>query len=360
MNTFGKNVRVSLFGESHGNCLGITIDGIPSNITIDEELIKNNLKKRQGIRQISTLRQEENTYEIVSGYFNNKTTGAPLTFIIKNKDVDSSSYEYGKIRPSHSDYPTFIKHEGCNDYRGGGHTSGRLTVLLVIVGSICEQLLKKHNFKVYSHLSKIKDINDDKLNDFDKIDKIKKFSSNDFMISLEKQNQAIELIEKTKLLNDSLSSEVETIIEGVKVGLGEPFFDSFESILSHLLFSIPGLKGIHFGNTQLINLLGSEQLDELSYINDGEVQIQSNNQGGINGGLTNGGLIKFTSTFKAPASINQPINSINLNTKENISIQSKGRHDPIIGIRAIPVINAVTYWALLDLLLEANKYVNIR
>ena len=360
MNIFGKNIRVSLFGESHGECLGVTIDGIPSNITIDQELIKENLKKRQGNRQISTLRQEENEYEIVSGYFNNLTTGSPLTFIVKNKDIDSSSYEYGVIRPSHSDYPTFIKHLGKNDYRGGGHTSGRITVLLVIVGSICEQLLRKHNIKVYSHVSKIKDIEDEQISDTEKIEKIKNFSKTDFMTSSYMQEKAINLIESTKKMNDSLSCNIETLVEGAKVGLGEPFFDSFESILSHLLFSIPGLKGVQFGNTDLINLLGSEQIDELAYNNDGEVKVLNNNQGGINGGLTNGGLIKFTSTFKAPVSINQKVKSINLNTSENISIQTTGRHDPIIGIRAIPVINAVTYWALLDLLIEANKYVTIR
>lgn len=360
MNTFGKNIRVSLFGESHQECLGVTIDGIPSNITLNEDLIKANLNKRQGLRQISTLRQEENEYEIISGYFNNKTTGAPLTFIVKNKDVNSSSYEYGKVRPSHSDYPTFIKHNGCNDYRGGGHTSGRLTVLLVIVGSICEQLLEKHNIKVYSHINKIKDITDEDLSDEKKIELIKSFNQNDFMVSKEKQNEAIKLIEKVKEENDSLSSSVETFVEGVKVGLGEPFFDSFESVLSHLLFSIPGLKGVHFGSTDLINLLGSNQIDELSYNKDGEVLIKTNNQGGINGGITNGGIIKFTSTFKAPVSIKKPINSINLITKENISLTTTGRHDPIIGIRAIPVVNACVYWALLDLLLEANKYVTFR
>ena len=360
MNTFGKNIRVSLFGESHGECLGVTIDGIPSNITIDENLIKENLIKRQGNRQISTLRQEENYYEIISGYFNNKTTGAPLTFLVKNKDINSSSYEYGVIRPSHSDYPTYIKHDGCNDYRGGGHTSGRLTVLLVIVGSICEQLLSKHNIKVYSHVSKIQNVVDEEIDDLTKINKIQNFSSTSFMTSSQKETEALELINKAKESNDSLPCMVETLVSGAKVGLGEPFFDSFESILSHLLFSIPGLKGVHFGNLDMINLFGHEQIDELMYNNDGEVNILNNNQGGINGGLTNGGIIKFTSTFKAPVSINQPLKSINLNTKENISIQTQGRHDPIIGIRAIPVINAITYWALLDLLIEANKYVTIR
>lgn len=360
MNTFGKNIRVSIFGESHGECLGVTIDGIPSNITIDQELIKENLRKRQGNRQISTSRQEENNFEIISGYFNGCTTGAPLTFIVKNKDVDSSSYTYGEIRPSHSDYPHFIKYDGKNDYRGGGHTSGRLTVLLVIVGSICEQLLRKHNIKVYSHVNKIKDLEDESITDLEKIEKIKNFSDTDFMTSSSKQAVAINLIESAKQDNNSLSTSVETFIAGTSVGLGEPFFDSFESILSHLLFSIPGLKGVHFGYPDLINLEGSKQIDELSYNNDGEVLISSNNQGGINGGLTNGGIIKFTSTFKAPVSINQPINSINLHKKENISIQTTGRHDPIIGIRAIPVVNAVAYWALLDLLIEANKYVTIR
>ena len=360
MNTFGKNIRVSIFGESHGSHIGVTIDGFPSNVVLDETLIKNNLKKRQGNQQISTLRQEENEYEIISGVFNNKTTGAPLTFLIKNQDIDSSSYQEGIIRPNHSDYPTYIKHIGANDYRGGGHTSGRLTSLLVIVGSLCEQILRKQNINVYSHINKIKDLSDEEIDVQTKILKISEFKKNDFMTSTKQQEKAVELIIKTKEMNDSLSCETETFVTGVPVGVGEPFFDSYESILSHLLFSIPGLKGVMFGNSNLINLYGSEQIDSLRYNNDGELNILNNNQGGLNAGLTNGGIIKFTSTFKAPSSINKPIDSINIKTKENIQVQTKGRHDPIIGIRALPVINAITYWATLDLLMELNKYGQIR
>ena len=360
MNTFGKNIRISLFGESHGKYIGVTIDGFPSNIIIDEELIKENLRKRQGDRQISTLRQEENEYEIISGLFNNKTTGAPLTFLIKNNDVNSSSYQEGIIRPNHGDYPTYVKHLGANDYRGGGHTSGRLTALLVIIGSLCEQLLNKQNIKVYSHIIQIKDLYDDALDDQSMINKISQFQCNDFMVSPDKQEKAVNLIKETKENNDSLACRVETFVTGIPVGLGEPFFDSFESVLSHLLFSIPGLKGVLFGNTNMVNLYGSEQIDQIKYNSDGELNILNNNQGGINAGLTNGGIIKFTSTFKAPSSINQALNSINIKTKENIQVTTTGRHDPIIGIRALPVINSVTYWAILDLLMELNKYGQFR
>lgn len=348
MNTFGKNIRISIFGESHGKCIGITIDGIPSNLTLDEELIKRNLKLRHSNKELSTPRIENDEYIIISGYFNNKTTGAPLTFIIPNNDVDSSKYTQGIIRPNHSDYPMFVKFNGCNDYRGGGQSSGRLTALLIIVGSICEQILKEKNIKVSTHLKQILDIVDDEFNH-------QTLSNEHFMYNQEKEKEIFNLIKKSIDTNDSLPSKLETFVEGVNAGIGEPFFDSFESILSHLLFSIPGLKAVSFGDENLISLKGSMQIDNLQYEND-NVTINTSHQGGINGGITNGGLIKFTSTFKAPASINKPLKSINVKTKENILVTTTGRHDPIIGIRAIPVINSVTYYVLYDLLIEANKH----
>lgn len=161
MNTFGKNIRLSIFGESHGDCIGITIDGLPSGIVINQTKIKEMLKIRQGLKDISTPRDEDNDYQIISGYFENHTTGAPLTFLIKNHKADSSQYkDAGLIRPSHADYPLYQKYNGQNDYRGGGHASGRLTVALVIVGAICDQLLEEENIFVFSHINSVKNIKD--------------------------------------------------------------------------------------------------------------------------------------------------------------------------------------------------------
>lgn len=360
MNTFGKNIKCSVFGESHGEYIGITIDGLPTNLTLDLDLIKRNLQKRLGNELISTSRREPEDFKIISGYFENKTTGAPLTFIIKNKDVKSEDYKKGEIRPNHSDYPYFIKYNQANDYRGGGHSSGRLTALLVIIGSICEQILQNKNIHAYTHISQIYDINDKNLNDIDSIKKIKKFDENSFMLCKRMEQKALKLIMEAKDAGNSLSCKTKTLIEGLPIGLGEPFFDSFESHLSHLLFSIPGVKGVLFGDGEkLLTELGSEQMDELE-INNSNVSFLSNHQGGINGGLTNGNIVTFSTIFKAPSSIKTLKKSIDLQEFKNISLSTNGRHDPIIGIKAIPVINSVTYWTILDLLLESNKYEGIK
>lgn len=360
MNTFGKNIRCSIFGESHGSTIGITIDGLPAGIAVNSELIKQNLLKRLGNELISSKRRELEEFKFISGYFDDKTTGAPLTVIVENKDVNSSNYKKGEIRPNHSDYPYFIKYNGANDYRGGGHSSGRLTALLVIVGTICEQILQNKNIKVYTHLSQVGTVLDKDLSDIDSIKKIKKFDNNSFMLCKRKEQKAINLILETIENGDSLSCKTKTFIEGLPIGLGEPFFDSFESHLSHLLFSIPGVKGVLFGDgEELISKLGSEQLDELE-IKNSKVNILSNHQGGINGGVTNGNIVTFSTIFKAPASIAIEKKSVNLLKNENISLSTKGRHDPIIGIKAMPVINSVAYWTILDLLLESNKYEGIK
>ena len=360
MNTFGKNIRCSIFGESHGECIGITIDGLPTNLTINFSLIKNNLQKRLGIDLISTSRREPEDFKIISGYFDNKTTCAPLTIIIENKDTKSEDYSKGEIRPNHSDYPYFIKYQQANDYRGGGHSSGRLTALLVIIGSICEQILKEKNINIYSHVSQVHNIFDKNLNDIESIKRIKKFEENSFMLCKKVEQKAIKLISETKEKGDSLACKTKTLVEGLPIGLGEPFFDSFESHLSHLLFSIPGVKGVLFGDGEdLITKLGSEQMDELE-INNSQVNLLSNHQGGINGGVTNGNIVTFSTIFKAPSSISTHKKSVNLIENKNISLSTIGRHDPIIGIRAIPVINSIAYWTILDLLLESKKYEGIK
>ena len=359
MNTFGKNVQMTIFGESHGEAIGIVISGLPANLTIDHELIKKNLFARTTNKQISTKRSELDEYKIISGYFNEKTTGAPLTFIIENKDVDSSSYKKGVIRPNHADYPLYVKHDGANDYRGGGTSSGRLTALLVIAGSICEQILRNKNINVYSYIKQIKDIKTSSFTDAEKLEILTNKRTEQFMLEENKELDAINLIKETANIGDSLPSVAETLITGVEVGLGEPFFDSFESRLSHLLFSIPGLKSVSFGSEDLNTIYSSDAIDELTFI-DGAIKINSSNQGGINGGITNGGLIKFATSFKAPASISKELNSVNVLTHENIKLSTTGRHDPIIGIRALPVLNAVAYFTILDLLLEAKKYEAIR
>lgn len=356
MNTFGKNIRCSIFGESHGEYIGVTIDGLPTNLEIDLDLIKMNLQKRLGKIDISSPRRENEEIEIISGYFDNKTTGAPLTIILKNTKFNSIDYEKGIIRPNHSDYPYFIKYNQANDYRGGGHSSGRITCLLVIIGSICEQILKQKNIYVYTYVKQIYNIIDKEYSFEESINIIKNFNQNSFMLDKEIEQKAIDLIKKTIKNKDSLPSMTQTLITNLPIGLGEPFFDSFESHLSHLLFSIPGVKAILFGDgMDLLNKLGSEQLDELKYC-ENKINFLANHQGGINGGLTNGNIVSFSTIFKAPSSIAKNKQSINIIENTNISLSTNGSHDPVIAIKAIPVINSISYWTILDLLLESKIY----
>lgn len=357
MNSFGKNIRINIFGESHAKYIGLTIDGLPANFTFNLEEIKNALLIRKGTDEISTARRENDEFEIISGYFQNHTTGEPLTIIVKNQDIDSSSYHEGVIRPSHSDLTKYLKTNGANDYRGGGSTSGRMTVVLVILGQMCKQILNTKQINVTSRIKALKTINDTSI-DHTNIDLIKNnnFSSSSFPVIDERAKKAmLELIKKAKQQNNSLGGVVETFIFNVPANLGEPFFDSFESTLSHLLFSIPGIKGIEFGDGfEMTQKNGSETLDEI-YINNNNISFSSNHQGGINGGITNGNYINFRTAIKPPVSIKKEVNTINIKTKENITLTTSGRHDVTFVHRIIPVINALSYYAILDMVIENEK-----
>lgn len=353
MNTFGKNIRVNIFGESHGPAIGITIDGLPNNFRIDFNKINFDLKRRLGNELISTKRREQDKIEVISGYLDNHTTGAPLTIIIKNEDIDNKPYEKGIIRPSHSDLPLYFKTNAANDFYGGGHSSGRLTAPLVVLGSICNQILEEYNIHIVSRIFSIKNIEDAKISEKQiNWDHLKKLTTNDFpTIDIHSRQLMIKAITKAMKNGDSLGGKVETFVFGMPIGIGEPFFDSFESIISHLMFSIPGVKAIEFGDGfEMCTKLGSDIVDQLQYQNN-EITYLSNHQGGINGGLSNGNYINFKIGLRAPSSIATPLSSINVETKENIKLSTLGRHDPTIVHRAIPVIEGLTAFAILDLLL---------
>lgn len=357
MNNFGKNIRISIFGESHGSVIGLTIDGLPPKLTLDEDDIKKALANRQGTSSISTPRVEENKYQIISGYFNNQTTGAPLTIIIPNMNVDDSAYTEGIIRPSHADYPYYLKFDGAADYRGGGTSSGRLTAVLVILGSICKSILKEQNITVISRIKGIKDVVDKTSSKDITEASLLKLINVDFPVLDERAKKTmLDTIKKARNNNETLGGMVETFILNLPPALGEPFFDSFESILSHLLFSIPGVKGLLFGDgVDLAVKSGSKMIDEMAYVN-GKVTFASNHQGGINGGITNGNIVNFTTILRAPASFSKPVNSIDVIRKENISVTTIGRHDVTFVHRALHVINALTYYAVLEMVMENEKH----
>jgi chorismate synthase len=301
---------------------------------------------------LSTPRSEKDPYEIISGYFNNATTGTPLTFIIPNNDTRSKDYNKDILRPSHADYTASIKYNNHQDYRGSGHFSGRITTPLVILGSICMQLLEKRGIYIGSHIASIKDKNDTQFTEIDIDDKlIKNLKNSDFPVI----NSAIEEVYKDEILNakkhkDSVGGIVETAILNLPAGYGEPFFHSIESTIAHLIYSVPAVKGISFGKGfDITKLFGSEANDQIG-IKDNNVVTLTNNSGGINGGISNGMPITFKTAIKPTSSIGKAQKTVDLSSMKETSLELEGRHDPCIVHRVIHVINAVTAYAITEII----------
>ena len=352
---WGNKLKISIFGESHGNAIGINIDGLPSGLELDLEAIAYDMRRRApGKSPLSTPRSEDDLPEILSGYFQGKTTGTPLCAIIRNTNTRSKDYSLLKdvMRPGHADYSGNIRYNGFNDYRGGGHFSGRITAPLVFAGAICKQILKEKGIVIAAHVKSIKDIEDKSFLD----------SNLDLNIISELNKYELPLIDKNieeKMRNaileakedmDSIGGTIECGIFGIKAGIGNPFFDSVESTLAHLLFSVPAVKGVEFGKGfELTKLKGSEANDEI-YYNGEDVKTKTNNNGGILGGITNGMPVIFTTAIKPTSSIGKEQNTINIATKENTILKVEGRHDPCIVQRAIPVIEAVAAIGIVELL----------
>jgi chorismate synthase len=355
--SWGKNIKLSIFGESHGNSIGIIIDGLPGGIKLDLDYINSEMQRRvPGKSNLSTPRKESDNFEILSGYFNNHTSGTPLCCAIKNSNQHSKDYESIKsiLRPGHADYTGFIKYSGFNDYRGAGHFSGRLTAPLVFAGAIAKQVLKKIDIIVGSHIKKIGSITESSF-DYTNIDSdlLSSLSYKEFpTIDDEKGIEMKKFILSAKEEEDSVGGIVETAAINLPVGLGSPFFDSVESRLSSIIFSVPAVKGIEFGKGfDFSNLKGSEANDEY-YIVSSNIYTKTNNNGGILGGITNGMPLIFRVVFKPTPSIGKIQNTIDISKMENTTIKVHGRHDPCIVHRGLVVIEAVTAITILDLLIE--------
>lgn len=359
--SFGKNFKVTLFGQSHSEDLGIVIDGISAGYKINKDLIRKNLERRRsGKNKFSTARKEDDDFKIVSGEVDGITCGAPLCALIENKDQRSKDYDNLKDRPrpSHADYPAYVKFKGFNDIRGGGQFSGRMTAPIVIAGSIAEDLLLKRGIKIYSRIKSIGQASDIEL-DLKEI-KEEKFSilkNEDFPVF---QNEAREKMQeeilKAKEDGDSIGGIVETFILNMPKGIGEPFFDSLESVISHAVFSVPGIRGIEFGSGfEAAKMHGSSHNDEYYYEN-GEVKTRTNNHGGIIGGLSSGMPIIFRTAVKPTSSIAKAQNTISLKDKKNVNLKIIGRHDPSIVSRALVAIEMITALAILDLVMEGEGW----
>lgn len=360
-NTFGNYVHVTIFGESHGEAIGVVLDGLAAGIELDMDLIYAQIEKRKPKGKISTQRHEEDEIQFISGLFNGKTTGSPLCIQINNASQHSKDYEKTRyqMRPSHADYTAEIKYEGHQDYRGGGHFSGRITAPLVAAGAIASQVLKAKGIEIASHILRCKDVEDIAFSDDSEelSNQMNAMNQQDYAVIDEKaQKLMLKTMEDAAAQGDSVGGILETMILGVPAGIGEPFFDSVESTLSHLLFSVPAVKGVEFGlGFDFAKYYGSEVNDAM-YYNQG-VKTKTNHNAGINGGITNGMPIRIKTCVKPTPSIYKPQETIDLRTNEAITLQINGRHDPAIIHRARVVVDSVVALGILDLICteEARK-----
>lgn len=357
-NNFGTNISMTIFGESHGPCIGITLDGLPAGFKINLERIKEDMEKRKAKGSISTQRHEDDEVEIVSGFFNGYTTGTALTILIQNKNTQSKDYsdiQY-RLRPGHADFSAYEKYHGFQDYRGGGHFSGRLTAPIVAAGSICRQILETKNILIGSHIEQLYALHDAPFsNNIDELKKqIQTLNKKEFATLDEQVAQNMEqAILEAKNGQDSIGGILESAIINLPAGMGEPFFDSIESILAHLLFSIPAVKGVSFGaGFQMAAKKGSEAND--AFIMNDTIQTKTNNNGGINGGISNGMPIIIHTCIKPTPSIYKTQETVDYKTKESQTLNIKGRHDPCILHRARIVVDSMIAFGILDLLMSNN------
>lgn len=358
MSTFGKAIEINIFGESHGKSIGIVINNLPAGIKLDLDAVSESLYKRRPKSKLSTPRQEQDEYEIISGYFNGLTTGSPLTFVINNEDTRSHDYAPNILRPSHADYTSHMKYGGNQDYRGGGHFSGRITAPLMILGAISSQLLSQKGILVGSHIASIKNKMDKQFSDFEPSkEMLRTLNSSQFPLLDSMQTKKFESIILDALeKKDSVGGTIETMILGLPPGYGDPFFESIESVISHLMFSIPAVKGIEFGKGfNITKLFGSEANDSF-YIENDNIKTKTNNSGGIQGGISNGMPIIFKVAIKPTPSIGKTQNTVDIVKMEEVELNLLGRHDPAIVNRVVHVVNAVTNYAILEIIIRNEGY----
>ena len=348
-NTFGQSVAVTLFGESHGEYIGAVLDGLAPGLTVDEAFIRHQLSLRRPQGKISTARVEADEFQIVSGVFEGKTTGTPLCILIPNTNTRSSDYTRNIPRPGHADYAAECKYHGYQDARGGGHFSGRLTAALVAAGAIAISVLRQNGILIGTHISRISDICDRQFNSYES--DIETLADLTFpVLDSAKADVMRACIEEAASEGDSVGGILETAVIGLPAGVGEPWFDTVEGMLSHALFSIPAIKGVEFGTGFGMADLRGSQANDAFRMENGRVVTATNHNGGINGGITNGMPVIFRCAVKPTPSIFQEQESVDMTTNQNATIKLSGRHDPAIIHRARVVVDSVAALVLCDLL----------
>ena len=353
VNSFGKLFQVTVFGESHGCCIGVVVDGCPAGYEVDIRQIQSEIERRRpGQSRVTTSRNEPDKVEVLSGLLNGRATGAPVCMIIRNTDSDSSRYEDLRWtpRPGHADYTAEVRYGGYQDYRGGGMFSGRITAALVMAGALAKQILSTVGIEVFSYTSQIggviaKDVSYDEVRE--------QVDSNIVRCPDKKSAELmVQAIDDARSEGDSVGGKVTCIALNVPSGVGEPLFDTLEGDLSKALFSVPAVKAVEFGiGTLYASMRGSESNDPF-VIEAGRVVTESNNCGGVLGGVSNGMPITLKATFKPTPSISKPQRTVNISSMSDTVIRVGGRHDPCIVPRAVPVVENVVSIVLLDHLIR--------
>jgi chorismate synthase len=359
-NTIGKLFKISVFGESHGKCIGVVVDcGIAGQKISEKDIQKELDRRRPGQSKISTTRKEEDKVEILSGIFNGFSTGTPICLLIRNKDVDSSAYEKMKdiMRPGHADFTSLMKYGKFHDHRGGGQFSGRMTAGFVMAGVIAKKLIAKLNIKVLAHTIEIGGI------------KAKEMSLKEIETNTEKSivrcadldaaKKMVSEIEKIRKEGDSLGGIIEAVVTNVPVGLGEPFFDTLEGDLSKALFAIPAVKGVEFGSGFAGSRKKGSKNNDSFIIKNGKVMTKTNNAGGILGGISNGMPIILRVAIKPTPSISKSQKTVDVKKMKNTELKISGRHDPCVVPRAVPIVESCIACILADHSIRSGKIQNI-
>ena len=354
--TYGESLKLSIFGQSHGAAIGMTLDGIPAGLPVDAEKLQTFLNRRApGQNDWSTPRKEEDRPEFLGGILDGYTCGAPIAAVIYNKNTRSGDYDNLKDcpRPGHADYTAQIKYGGFQDAAGGGHFSGRLTAPLCIAGGLCKQWLEEMGIRIGAHIYTIQGMDDTAFNplvpQFDDI-------SPDFpVINTDRGQLMKERIENARCNGDSVGGMIECAITGLPAGLGEPMFGGVESKIAQIVYGIPAVKGVEFGAGIAFAYDPGSEMNDAYCIIDGHITAASNNAGGILGGITSGLPVIFRATIKPTPSISMPQQSVSLSKMENTELTVKGRHDPCIVPRAVPVVEAAAAIAIFDLILSNTQ-----
>lgn len=355
--TFGLSLKLTLFGQSHGAGVGAVLDGFPAGMPIDMDALAAMQRRRApGQDDLTTARRESDEPEFLSGVLDGVTTGQPICVLIRNRDTRSGDYGDGVdlLRPGHADYTGHVRYFGHEDWRGGGSFSGRLTAPLTVAGSLCLQWLERQGVRVYTHLSRLGSLTDDPIAEAEDeaLEALKTMRLPVLRPGLAEEMRAAILAVKAE--GDSLGGSVTCRVDGLPAGLGAPFFDSVESTLSHLLFSVPGVKAVAFGDGFAFAQGRGSGMNDAFRLRDGAVVTATNHAGGVNGGITNGMPVLFTCAVRPTPSIARPQETVSLKRMEEAALEVRGRHDPCILPRVCPVVEAVAAIGLLDLWKERS------